>query len=458
MAFGGKSRKPSGRFGVGLVLALFVPLFVPLSLATPAAAQDKLALVGGMLLDGYQVPPLHHAAVVIEGDRIVAVGPAAEIEIPADAEIVDTSGRVMMPGLIDLHAHLVVLGHGSYGRWFSWIDEERVPLEQVMEISAKQLLLAGVTTAVDLGAPLEASLAVRDRITRGEVPGARMLMSGPWLTRRVSFWPENYQIGINSPEEASAAVERLAEAGVDVIKAWVGLTREDYQAVADTAHRHGLRVHAHVYAPDDVRNALEAGIDVLTHAGSAGTPPYEPELIRDIVVAGRPVVVTGAHRVWVFPATVQFPERLQDPRLRQDLPEAMYAEFQRSFENFHTLGYFQTTARQVFFGDASLGQWIAAGAVMGMGTDSGTPMNFHTEALWREIKAHVDLGMAPLDAIAAATRINARILGMGDDLGTIEEGKIADIIVIDGDPRFDIMALDDPVLVVKDGRPYRRGQ
>lgn len=431
-------------------------LIAALLLAATAAAQDRLALVGGLLLDGYDVPPLHHAAVLIEDDRIVAVGRAAELEIPRGARVVDTSGRVMIPGMMDLHAHLAVLGHGEYGRWFSWIDEEGVDIEEVMEISAKQLLLAGVTTAVDLGAPLEVSLAVRDRIARGEVPGARLLMAGPWITRRVSFWPENYQIGIGSPEEASAAVERLAEAGVDVIKAWVGLTREDYQAVADTAHRHGLRVHAHVYAPDDVRNALETGIDVLTHAGSAGTPPYEPDLLRDIVVAGRPVVITGAHRVWVFPATVEFPERLQDPRLRDDLPAAMYDELQRSFESFHTLPYFQTTARQMFFGDASLGQWIEAGAVMGMGTDSGTPLNFHTEALWRELKAHVDLGMTPMEAIVAATRVNARILGLADDLGTIEPGKIADIVVLRGDPRFSITALDDPELVVKDGKVYRR--
>lgn len=431
-------------------------LIAALLLAASAAGQNRLALVGGMLLDGYDVPPLHHAAVLIEGDRIIAVGRAAAMEIPPDATVVDTRGRVMMPGMMDLHAHLAVLGHGEYGRWFSWIDEDGVDIEDVMEISAKQLLLAGVTTAVDLGAPLEASLAVRDRIARGEVPGARLLMAGPWITRRVSFWPENYQIGISSPEEASAAVERLAEAGVDVIKAWVGLTREDYQAVADTAHRHGIRVHAHVYAPDDVRNALEAGIDVLTHAGSAGTPPYEEDLLRDIVVAGRPVVITGAHRVWVFPATVDFPERLQDPRLREDLPAAMYDELQRSFENFHTLPYFQTTARQMFFGDASLGQWIEAGAVMGMGTDSGTPLNFHTEALWRELKAHVDLGMTPMEAIVAATRVNARILGLADDLGTIEPGKIADIVVLRGDPRFSITALDDPELVVKDGKVYRR--
>ena len=448
MSFRDRSRETAAALASHLILAA--------AFAASAAAQDRLALVGGMLLDGYDVPPLHHAAVLIEGERIVAVGRAAELEIPAGARVVDTSGRVMIPGMMDLHAHLAVLGHGEYGRWFSWIDEEGVDIEEVMEISAKQLLLAGVTTAVDLGAPLEASLAVRDRIARGEVPGARLLMAGPWITRRVSFWPENYQIGVSSPEEASAAVERLAEAGVDVIKAWVGLTREDYRAVADTAHRHGLQVHAHVYGPDEVKNALEAGIDVLTHAGSAGTPPYEPDLLRDIVVAGRPVVITGAHRVWVFPATVEFPERLQDPRLRDDLPAAMYDELQRSFENFHTLPYFQTTARQMFFGDASLGQWIEAGAVMGMGTDSGTPMNFHTEALWRELKAHVDLGMTPMEAIVAATRVNARILGLADDLGSIEPGKIADIVVLRGDPRFSITELNEPVIVVKDGRVYRR--
>src|SRR5262249_34300668 len=100
-------------------------------------------------------------------------------------------------------------------------------------------------------------------------------------------------------------------------------------------------------------------------------------------------------------------------------------------------------------------QWIASGAVVGMGTDSGTPMNFHTEALWRELKVFVEQGMAPLRAIEAATRINAQILGRGNDLGTLEPGKLADIIVVNGNPLVNIFALDDPLMVIKGGVVYK---
>ena len=97
------------------------------------------ALVGGMLLDGYEVPPLHHATVLIEGNRIVQVGPAAEVKIPSGALVIDTSGRTMMPGLIELHAHLVIVGHGNYQRWFKWIDDhkDKYSYQQVMEVSAR---------------------------------------------------------------------------------------------------------------------------------------------------------------------------------------------------------------------------------------------------------------------------------------------------------------------------------
>src|SRR5438105_1298259 len=162
---------------IGLAAAL-------LSTNTPHAQVPKrLALVGGMLVTGYEVPPIHHAAILIEGERIVAAGPSSDVTIPADAIVVDTGGRTMMPGLIETHGHLVVLGHGAYETWFPWINSHggEKMLTRVMEISARQLLMAGITTTVDLGAPLKESLSIRDRINKGEVVGPRMLMSGRWM-------------------------------------------------------------------------------------------------------------------------------------------------------------------------------------------------------------------------------------------------------------------------------------
>lgn len=154
--------------------------------AAPAAAaqlpehipgQPPLALVGGMLLDGYERPPIHDAAVLIRDGRIVAVGRAADVEIPGDARVIDTGGRTMLPGLIDLHAHLDILGHGHYGDWFEWVVAGDRWVE-VMEVSARQLLRAGVTTALDLAAPLSI-LDVRRRIDAGEIPGPRCSSAGP---------------------------------------------------------------------------------------------------------------------------------------------------------------------------------------------------------------------------------------------------------------------------------------
>jgi imidazolonepropionase-like amidohydrolase len=331
-------------------------------------------------------------------------------------------------------------------------------LGKVMEISARQLVMAGVTSAVDLGAPLAESLAIRDRIARGEIPGPRMSMSGPWITRQGGGMTDQFGgIAVTSSAQAAAEVEKLATAGVDVIKAHSGLTRDDYKAIADAAHKHNVRVHAHVYAEADVRNALETGIDVLSHAGSAGTaPPYSQQLITDIVNAGRPVVITAAHRAWVYPDTAAFPERLQDPQLKKDLPPAVYAEVQDSLKNWRALPYFGRTDREIVFRERGVKQFTESGTVLGMGTDSGTPMNFHTEALWREARVHVDMGMPPIKVISALTRIGASILGKQRDLGTIEPGKLADIIVVHGNPLYDITALAHVETVVQGGRVLKK--
>ena len=125
----------------------------------PAQAPKKLALVGGMLLDGYDVPPLHHAAVLIEGNKIVEVGRAGEIAIPPDAEVIDTSGRVMLPGLIDLHVHLNILGHGDYDRWDPWIAKNKLVETRHGDLGEAAPRWPASPRPSDLGGTLKESLA-----------------------------------------------------------------------------------------------------------------------------------------------------------------------------------------------------------------------------------------------------------------------------------------------------------
>ncbi len=434
-------------------------LFITIAASLCAQTPRRVAFTGGMLLDGYEVPPIHHATVLVEGNRIVQVGRSEDVKIPAGTTIVDTTGQTMMPGMIELHAHLVILGHGDYNRWFKWLDEhkDQWPMEKVMDLSAKQLLMAGITTAVDLGSPLKESISVRDRINKNQIPGPRMLMSGPWIINEYAIFPPQMQIKVKGAAEAGKAAEANIAGGVDLIKAQGGLDYEQLKAIVDVAHAKRIPVHAHLYEEQATRDALRAGVDVLQHVGSGGYPAYSPDLVHQIADSGRPVVPTAAHRVWIYPDTVNFPERLDDPELKAQFPPDLWAEIADSFEGFHRLPYFQTTDRQMLYREESVRQWIKSGAVIGMGTDNGTPLNFHSDALWREAKVFTDNGLSPIKTINALTRVNARIIGKGRDIGTIEPGKLADIIVVKGNPLYDVVALKDVLVVMKDGILHKGG-
>lgn len=448
-----------------LVLGAAVLVALALTAAGEARAQERIpggegaepvALVGGMLLDGYEAPPIQRGAVLVRGDTIVDVGRMGEVEIPDDARVIDTSGRTMLPGLIDLHVHLMILGHGSYDDWFPFFEDRK---REIMRISARQLLEAGVTTAADMGAPMEI-LTVRDRIEAGEIPGPRMHVSGPWITRAPcgeDSYPCYFQHSIDSPEEAAAAARELADAGVDLIKTWVGMEEEDIRAVDGVADEAGLQVHSHLYHPKAAWGAIRGGTDVIQHAGSAGEYPYRDSLIREIAYNDIPVVPTMAHRIWVVPSTNDFRTRLHDPELAEDFPEEIHREVRSSFERteFHRLDYYSTTPRQIRHAEmGAASQFIEANAVVAMGTDSGTPANFHTEAAWREIVAMVESGMSPHRAIVASTKIPAQVLGVFDEVGTIEPGKKADVIVVDGNPLRFVEKLDQVLYVMKDGVVY----
>tara|TARA_Y100000590_G_scaffold468516_1_gene651538 strand:- start:1914 stop:3287 length:1374 start_codon:yes stop_codon:yes gene_type:complete len=433
-------------------------VFVVLSWSCPYAQESlrpsqPVAFVGGMLLDGYEAEPIHHATVIINNGIIVDVGESDSLAIPDNAVVIDIGGKTIMPGLIDAHVHTDLIGHGDYTRYYKFLNGiERI--NDVMPIAAKQMLRAGVTSAIDLGTPFQI-LDLRDKIRRGEIPGPRLTVSGPWITR-VSWdgIPPEYETVVTTTEEAVHETKKNIENGSDVIKLWAGMTQEDYYAVVEEAHKHNIKVHAHLYDPDDIKAAINAGVDVFQHVGSGRNPPYDQELLSDIAHKKIPIVQTISHRIWIYPETVHFPERLHDPIHRKDMPEDIYNEVINSFINFHRLSYFDEIGLEVRNSKIASRQFIESGAYMGVGTDAASPMNFHSDAMWFEMSALVDSGMTPIQVISAATKTNAEILGQIDELGTVEPGKLADVIVIDGNPLSNIDNMANVEIVVKDGVIY----
>ena len=153
------------------------------------------ALVGGTLIDGFGSTPIRNSVVIIEGERIKAVGQVGTLNVPPNAEIISTEGMTVLPGLWDMHVHLMINGHSDYTHW----DKTYPPMMEsvIMPASAKQLLLAGVTSARDLGGPLKASIAVRDRIKKGEIPGPTMYVSGPFIQHEPYPGTEYVRWGVN---------------------------------------------------------------------------------------------------------------------------------------------------------------------------------------------------------------------------------------------------------------------
>ncbi len=431
-------------------LLILLLLVSPASAQTLSAPDTPVAFVNGMLLDGYEAEPIHQAVVVIDGNRITAAGPRHRTPIPDNATVIDIGGKTILPGLIDAHVHVDLIGHGDYDRYYTFLrGMER--LDEVMPIAAKQMLRAGVTSAIDLGTPLQI-LELREQIRANEVAGPRLTVSGPWITRvYLEGVPDAYQLVARSPREAAAHARTLVAAGVDVIKTWVGLTLEDYEAIVEVAHEAGLKVHAHLYDPDAIRLAIDAGVDVFQHVGSAKNPPYDPALINEIAHKNIPIVQTIAHRIWVYPATVAFPERLNKPVYAKDMPADIYAEFMASFEDLHRLSYFKDIGRETRNSKVAARQFIEGGAYMGVGTDAASPLNMHDEAMRFEMAALVESGMTPIQVISAATKTNAEILGQFKELGTVEPGKLADLVIVRGNPLANIENIGNVDIVVKDG-------
>ena len=434
--------------------ALLIPLLVTSFAAqTP---QDVLAIRHVTVIPATGGPSIPAVTVLIRGDRIAAVGPAVEVQVPAGARVVDGSGKFLLPGLIDMHVHL------SKARG-----------------SAMGLFVAnGVTTVRDMGGDYDELLQWRREVSAGMRIGPRILMAGPILestaniarmrkdppSERVEPF-DRMRVGIGSPEEARATVARLAGMEIDFIKIRTVHDRETYLALNEAANTHGIPLVGHV-PPYSATTVLEAGQDGVDHGFSRAFDKETREerlaTWRRFAAAGVPIVPTLA----VGQAILTPLERLRaiveddagkvEPR-RPYLSRFLILDWREQLLEQSVEGQ-QRFRKFVDQGVRDIREMHEAGIDLLAGTDTGVINLYPGSSLHDELAIFVkDIGMTPAEAIERATRRSARFLRIGDSVGTVERGKIADLILVDADPLLDITNTRRIAAVIVRGRYYDSG-
>lgn len=435
-----------------------------LVLSTSAVA-EKTALVGGRLIDGFGHQPIADSVILIEDGIIQEVGTQGALAVPDGYTVVSTEGMDLMPGLWENHAHLMLNGHADYKHWdVAYVDRLG---DEIMPSSAVQLLLAGITSTRDLGAPLKESVALKQAIEEGALPGPNVYISGPFLQAEAYPGTENFRWGVKTEAEAVEKVNRLADAGVDIIK----LIDHDKmplnvaKKIVEQAHKRDLIVVGHSHRPDEIRVGLEIGIDNFEHTGLTTAPEYPADVMEKLKertatgrVAGGPLYWTPTiEGLWNFDKTVANPEKLDATCWHRGLKDDTIEDIRGSIQAPGQLGYTQLTPLRKPTLKRKFQQLKEAGVVLLVGTDSGIPMKFHCQSTWNELAVWVEeMGMTPMDTIRAATYWPAVMMGVQDKFGTVSKGKTADIIGVHGDVLRYINLLQDVDFVMKDGTVYKQ--
>ncbi len=440
-----------------LILLLFVVCY------SLSGQEIKLkALVGGTLIDGYGSDPIKNSVIIIEGERIKSVGNQDNTPIPPNAEIISTEGMTVLPGLWDMHVHTMINGHADYAYW----DKTYPPLfnDVIMPASALQLLMAGVTSARDLGAPLEESISVRDAINQGEIPGATLYVSGPFIQHKPYPNTEAFRWGVDGPEDGRKKIRKLAKAGVDMIKLvdQDQMTIEELKAVVEEAHKNNLKVVAHGHRPEEIRRGLQMGVDCFEHTGLSSAPKYPDDVME--MIKERTAQMNKGPLFWCptveglynYEYVRDNREKLDNDSWHLGLPDSIIADIRNSIKHPDRLPYFQLTPSRKPTLKTKIHQLLEAGVVLLIGTDSGIPMKFHSQSTWNELDVWVnEFGIDPMYAIRSATYWPALWMGVADEVGTVTPGKYADIIAVDGDVLRYISLLQDVDMVIKRGKRYK---
>ncbi len=449
---------------------ILVLVFIYLFLIKEEKASDYLVLRGGTLIDGTGSPPLSEAVVIIQGNRIQSIARLGEAKLPSDAQVIDCRGKTVLPGLIDVHIHL----GGSPGGMVT-------PAEYAPSIMYKYLkgyLISGVTTVKSAGDMMELMLDLREKEKRGELVSPRIFSVGPCFTAPGGHPAHIFKVfpplvesatrQVTDPEVARQMVREVAGAGVDCIKAILEdgggklpkLPYQAFAAIVDEAHQAGLKVSVHIGSYQDAEEAVRQGADGLEH-GIRDVDEISPQLIEEI--KRKNIYYIPTLSVWEsYFRLIDEPALLEDPFLTHSIPKEIFESLQHPESPFRQImadeARLESIRERYAAARANLLLMAQAGVKVVAGTDAGNSLVFHGAAVHRELELMVDAGLSPMEAIVAATRTAAEYLGQVDELGTIAPGKLADLLVVNGNPLEDITSTKDIHLVVKNGVIVNREQ
>ena len=418
--------------------------------------EESYALLNATLIDGLMdMPPQPGMAVITQGEKIAWVGPSAVAKIPAGTREIDLAGAYLMPGLINMHAHLCGSGkpisNGNASSIMGKLDNPlgHLVVKKVLTGSAQQELAGGVTTVRDAGDPLYGDLMARAAIEAGRVEGPRIVAAGTGITVPGGHGAGLFAQVANSPAEAVAMVRGLFARKVDVIKLFitggvfdatvagepgaVRMSLELASVACAEAHKLGLPVMAHVESTEGVRLALLAGVDTVEHGA-----PMDDE-IRSLYHGSAATQLVGRKPSVTCTISPALPFSKLDPEKTRS------TEVQKVNGDIVCSGIIES-ARQA----------LADGIPVGLGTDSSCPYVTHYD-MWRELAYFAKyVGVSNAFALHTATHVNAALLGLGDVCGTVAAGFDADLICCEKNPLDDLGALRDLKHVFARGHLVRR--
>jgi imidazolonepropionase-like amidohydrolase len=433
--------------------AVFVML--GLALAGRVQAAPAVVLEGARVIDGTGKPARDNAALVIEGDRITAVGTAGKLRYPKGARVVDVRGRTIIPGLISAHSHVgLVAGTANSADAYT---------REAVQNALVQYEQFGVTSIVSLGLNRDLVFEVRDQQRQGKLPGASLFTAGRGIGVASGTPPQpvapDQSYRPTTVEQARAAVREMAGHKVDIVKIWVDdnfgkftkMPPDMYKAVIAECHKYGLRVASHVFYLADAKALVAAGVDVLAH--SVRDLPVDPDLIRALKARGVFYIPTLNVDESFFLLAEQ-PEVMSDELFVHAVSPEMLQMFQsKAFRDKVAANPNVPKAKAALdVAQRNLKALHDAGVQVAFGTDSGAlPERIPGWGEHHELELMVRAGLSPMDAIVAATRTSARLI-KASDRGTLEAGKRADFVVLAADPSTDIRNTQQLVSVWNGGR------